>query len=529
MLRRLVFSVIVGITVLVAVGVGAFLFLRRDTPPPARLGDVPKESAGGPAVLDGMWTLVSDGKSFVGYRTRERIGPISAPGDTVGRTTKLEGELAITGNTLTAVKVTADMTEIHSNTDIRDNAMKTAGLETDSFPETSFELTEPVRELKAERGTVTEFTAVGDLTLHGVTRRVEAAIQARWNGPSIQVAGNISIELSEFNIDVAANPVFVGLHVEGRGTAEFELVFAPGSATAGVGEIATLRHDQEAPPAFGPPDPPCTERSTPVGAVVFGSPREVPEEGDDLWKVNADGSGLVQLTDTLAATELDPAASPDGTMIAYSAIDTGTGAPTVSVMNADGSNQHPLITTGPPAQLTPAWSPDSTKLVFTGGNLEVPSDAQLFVANVDGTGIEQLTTSDGRFHTAAAWSPDGASIAYESYGQQGADELFVVSVTSRTSTRLTDDPGYDSSPEWLDSRTLLFSRDGRLAQIDVATRDVKLGADDSVGYGIPKLSPDGNTVLLTRNGNLYTTTVDGRDRACLAVGRTADYGDWLPS
>lgn len=526
--KRFAVAAIVGITVLTAAAIVAFLILRRDTPAPASLGEAPQDSAGGPSSPDGTWTLAADGKSFVGYRTRERIGPVLTPGDSVGRTTKLTGELVIANDTVTAVKVTADMTQVRSNTDLRDESMKTNGLETDTFREATFELTEPVRDLKATRGTVVEFDAVGDLTLHGVTRRVQAAIEARWNGPSIQVAGSIPIELAAFDIDVATGPDFAGLHVNGRGTAEFELVFAPSTTTADVGEIETLRHDPEATPVFGPPDPPCTEQHATSGALVFGSPRDVPEEGDDFWRVNADGSGLTQLTDTPAVLELDPAASPDGTMIAYSALDLASGAPTVWVMDADGSNQHQLITTGPPAQLAPAWSPDGSKLVFSGGTLDVPYDVQLFVANADGTAVEQLTTSDGRFHGAAAWSPDNTTIAYESYGQQGADELFVVSVTSRESTRLTDDPGYDSSPEWLDDTTLLFSRDARLARIHLATKAIELGADESVGYGLPKLSPDRTTVLLLRSGNLYTTTLDGRDRVCLSVGRTANAGDWLP-
>ena len=526
--KRLVVTAIATVGALAVAAVAGFAWLRSDSPAPARLGDAPTGLDEGPSTPDGVWTLTSDGTSFVGYRTRERIGPLSLPGETVGRTTTLQGELAIADGAVTAVTVTADMTELRSNTELRDESLKTNGLETDAFPEATFKLTEPVQNLKAEKGTILDLVFVGDLTLHGVTRHVEAAIKARWNGPSIQVAGSIPIELDDFDIDVAASPVFAGLHVDGRGTAEFELLFASAAATDKLGEIETLRNDPAPADPFAASDPACTDRTLVSGAVVFTSPRDNPEEPGDLWKANADGSGLTQLTDTTEVLELDPAASPDGTMIAYSTITT-TGAPTVWVMNADGSNPRPLLTAGPPAQLAPAWSPDSSKLVFSGGSVETPSDVQLFVANADGTNVAQLTTSDGRFHSAAAWSSDGASIAYESYGQQGADELFVVSATGGESTRLTDDPGYDSSPEWLSNDTLLFVHDGRLAHMDVATKVVKLGDAESVGYGVPRISPDGHTVLVGRNGNLFAATVEGRDHACLPLGRTADGGDWLPT
>ncbi len=519
-----------GIMVVIAVGgaVAAFAVMRGDTPSPASLDDLPAESSGGPSVAEGSWSLVADGTSFVGYRVRERVGPIITPGDAVGRTTALTGELVIDGDEVTAVSVTADMTKLTSNVDFRDDAMRGVGLETDEFKEARFELTEPIEGATAERGEILEFSAVGDLTLHGVTKSVEADIESRWNGGYVQVAGSIPITLSDFDIDVEADIAFAGLHVDGRGIAEFELVFAPTTSTDGVGNIDSLRDDPTEYAPFDELDAPCTGDNTTDGAIVFGSTSETPEGGDDLWRVGADGSGLAQLTDTPTAVELDVAVSPDGTMIAYSHIDMASGIPTVWVMKVDGSGQRQLIAGEPLAQLAPAWSPDGSRLVFSGGSLETPWDAQLYSANADGTDVQTLTTSDDRFHGAAAWSPDGRTIAFESYGQEGADELFTVPATGGDSKRLTDDPAYDSSPEWLDGDNLVFSRDGQLATLKVSTGTVTPGDAASNGYGQPRVSPDAETLLLTRNGNLYTATVDGQDLTCLPAGRAAFNGDWLP-
>ena len=61
----------------------------------------------------------------------------------MGRTSTVEGTLTIHGTSLTAVKVTADLTQLESDDSRRDQRMQTIGLETNSFPTATFELTEP--------------------------------------------------------------------------------------------------------------------------------------------------------------------------------------------------------------------------------------------------------------------------------------------------------------------------------------------------------------------------------------------------
>ncbi len=185
-------------------------------------------------------------------------------------------------------------------------------------------------------------------------------------------------------------------------------------------------------------------------------------------------------------------------------------------------------TDGPPAHAALAWSPDGSRIVFAGGSPDAPSDISLYVANADGSGVEPLTTSDGRVHGAAAWSPDGRFVAYESYDQDGSDEIFVVSAAGGKPERLTDDPLYDSSPEWLDDEQLVFTHDGRLARLEVETKEVTLLSEDYQGYNLPDLSPDGETLLVSKAGNLYTASVDGTDVSCVPAGRVAFTADWFP-
>ena len=124
----------------------------------------------------------------------------------------------------------------------------------------------------------------------------------------------------------------------------------------------------------------------------------------EIWVMNADGSGQIQLTFN-AEEERAPAWSPDGTRIAYSCRKgplTAQGIPTfrICVMNADGTGQTQLtFGLAPVSDLGPHWSPDGTQMVFV---RPVAGQQQIFVMNADGTGQQQLTTTPGT-NLASHW------------------------------------------------------------------------------------------------------------------------------
>src|SRR5919204_6727901 len=73
----------------------------------------------------------------------------------------------------------------------------------------------------------------------------------------------------------------------------------------------------------------------PTGRIAFS----MGNQNRDVYAVNADGSGLVRLTDDPAA-DFDPSWSPDGRRIAYRHEDEQSGQ--IYVMDADGSRQRSL-------------------------------------------------------------------------------------------------------------------------------------------------------------------------------------------
>jgi TolB protein len=247
----------------------------------------------------------------------------------------------------------------------------------------------------------------------------------------------------------------------------------------------------------------------------------------DLYSIDADGSGLVQLTD-LPGQEYAPSWSPDGSFLAFTQLDSWNQGD-VFVMAVDGSETMNL-TENPAHDCCPVWSPDSalgrghiaflssrrdqgsgllprahsgayrlaSLLVQPDGAGDPPAQSgivqplttvlpeppqDIYLMNADGSGLRNLTSGAGR-ERDPAWSPEGAAggrrLAFVS-DRDGNDEIYVMAVSDEMDsagsglTRLTNDPGDDSHPAW--------SPDGECIAF-LSHRD---GA-----YGIYLVKPDGS-------------------------------------
>jgi TolB protein len=97
---------------------------------------------------------------------------------------------------------------------------------------------------------------------------------------------------------------------------------------------------------------------------------------------------------------------------------TRDGNAEVYAMNANGTGVVNLTTNAAESDYRPSWSPDGKKVAFLRG-------FHLFVMNGDGTGLRDLTGAQGFLPSGQpAWSPDGSTILFSmapSYGSVALD------------------------------------------------------------------------------------------------------------
>lgn len=232
-------AIIVAVLVVAVAGLAAlwFFVIKSDPKPKPKIVETPITEDGSTTTTsgtpsdgqaDGTWQVTpgvgetDDERSFVGYRVQENLRAVDQT--TTGRTPAVTGTLVLSGEEVTEVEVTADLTRLESNQAVRDNAIRSDGLQTDQFPQGTFSLTDPI-ELPGtpEAGTTVDVEAKGELALHGETNEVTIRLEARWDGTHIQVTGTVPIQFADYGI---APPNRAGIvTVEPRGEIDINLWF----------------------------------------------------------------------------------------------------------------------------------------------------------------------------------------------------------------------------------------------------------------------------------------------------------------
>ena len=161
--------------------------------------------------------------SFVGFRVQEQLVGIGAK-TAVGRTPDVTGTMTILGTTVPNAAFEVDMTTLTTDDGRRDNAIRTQAIETDRFPKATFLLTQPIAlgSIPAD-GEKIKIDASGDLTLHGVTKRITVPLEAERNGDVITVVGSLEVPFADYSISQPRAASV--LSVEDKGVFEVQLHF----------------------------------------------------------------------------------------------------------------------------------------------------------------------------------------------------------------------------------------------------------------------------------------------------------------
>jgi Tol biopolymer transport system component len=225
-------------------------------------------------------------------------------------------------------------------------------------------------------------------------------------------------------------------------------------------------------------------------------------DGEELYSITADGSNLARLTyypGNFPCVD-DPAWSPDGQKIAFTDLcSTVDGHSEIYVINMDGSGAMNLSNTPGVSDAYPTWAPDGQTLAFASADTPTPV---IFTVSPNGTGRAPLMT--GPLNTRVSgldWSPNGASLAVSgTFDDPGstADDIYTIGRDGTGLTRLTSTATFDAEPSW--------SPDGSTIAFESCDDETSCGDNFSCLDTFPC---DGNLLGVDPTGSNVTTITSG--------------------
>lgn len=195
-LRRVFVGSVTLVAVLAAGTYAGLHFMVAAAPAPLALPALSGSQAPGiGASADGVWTV--RGGSVAGFRAQ--ISLLGQGGTIAGRSTALSGTLVMTNGELSSASFTIDLTRVEISG--KPNAGFNQMLDAATYPVATFALVGPIH-LTAHplQNTTYRATAIGSLTMHGVTRQVTVTFAARYTGSALQAAGSLSVAFSEWGL-----------------------------------------------------------------------------------------------------------------------------------------------------------------------------------------------------------------------------------------------------------------------------------------------------------------------------------------
>ena len=238
-----------------------------------------------------------------------------------------------------------------------------------------------------------------------------------------------------------------------------------------------------------------------------------------LYSISADGTQLQNIRISVSSFE---SASVDEEP---TEVPTDEGEPSDEETPTEVPTDVPEVS-GEVEILDPALSPDGTQLVFTA---QIGGIQELFLMDYPNGTPRQLTHLGAAQTNAASWSPDGVSILFAS-NADGDFDVYLLDVTK------SDDPFNWTNNEEFDDRDPAWSPDGKAfafasdraakGQLEIFVSplqgaDVCQMTDSSNSSFSPAWSPDGTRIAFITNRNtdndLFVMRSDGASERVLSV------------
>ncbi len=194
-----------------------------------------------------------------------------------------------------------------------------------------------------------------------------------------------------------------------------------------------------------------TPRWSPDGSLIsFYSARS---QGEGfMWLMIPDGTDarVVPLTQDPSDPETPCRAVtpfswlPDSQRLLFQGSRADTNAVQVCAVNIDGSDVEVIRSDNDAMNIAPAASPDGSRVAFASDR--DGEDLEIYVVDTDGGNLRRLTDSSSR-DAQPTWSPDGQWIAFTSTRDAGF-EVYIMRADGSDLRRLTDNQAIDGDPAW---------------------------------------------------------------------------------
>jgi len=293
--------------------------------------------------------------------------------------------------------------------------------------------------------------------------------------------------------------------------------------------------------------PVATQLGGGIGQIAFASKRSGTPQ---IYLINADGSGLVQLTNVDGGA-CQPAWSPDGSQFAFISpckqrsdfYETVYTDSSIFVMNMDGLSIQQL-TKIPGSDFDPAWAPDGKRIAFTSLR---DGNKQIYTVDVESLVVSRITKPDVNVENSQpVWSPQGDKIAYL-VKRLGTYQVWTMTDAGLGNGQLvrSGQTLWDFSPTWSrDGKVILFNqrRDSGAGFSPPWVMSVQFdtgGNSTRTTLPIPtediEYSPDGLWLVAegldagASNRDIYFMTITGGTRTRLTDDPAEDFDpSWRP-